>query len=89
MNIAWLISSESIHRSLATLGPDADHDSKPVHGLIFLYQYSEGEEPTAGRQDCPDHLWFANQVRSTMFPCLFSCANRLLRPLLMHVAPSP
>lgn len=43
-----------------------------MHGLIFLYQYSEGDESSESRQGCPDHLWFANQVR---LPALRFCVG--------------
>lgn len=38
---------------------------QPVHGLIFLFEYQGGNEQSdeETRQDCPDDLWFANQVR--------------------------
>ena len=36
---------------------------KPVHGLIFLYQYVE-EDREDDLPDCPDNVWFANQVSS-------------------------
>lgn len=35
--------------------------SKPVYGLIFLFRYLEEEDEEEGN-DCPEHVWFANQV---------------------------
>jgi len=35
---------------------------KPVHGLIYLYEYAQGSHISSERQDCPPGLWFANQV---------------------------
>jgi ubiquitin carboxyl-terminal hydrolase L5 len=34
---------------------------KPVYGLIFLFRYFEEEDEEEG-DDCPEHVWFANQV---------------------------
>jgi len=34
---------------------------KPVYGLIFLFRYLEEEDEEEG-DDCPEHVWFANQV---------------------------
>ncbi|RYP55461.1 hypothetical protein DL769_010157 [Monosporascus sp. CRB-8-3] len=52
--------------------------SKPVHGLIFLYQYIEGPEPSQNRQQCPDHLWFANQTTAN------ACATLALMNIIMN-----
>ena len=38
---------------------------KPVHGLIFLYQYVEEEQDTT--VDQADDVWFANQVCAMAF----------------------
>lgn len=40
----------------------ANPPSKPVYGLIFLYQY-DGTEEAEDNEDDYDHVWFANQVR--------------------------
>ncbi|GAB7337637.1 hypothetical protein MBLNU457_g2932t1 [Dothideomycetes sp. NU457] len=34
---------------------------KPVHAMIFLFQYQTGTKETY-ESNCPDDLWFANQV---------------------------
>jgi len=38
----------------------SDH-RKPIHGLIFLFQYVE-EEENNDREDCPGHVWLASQT---------------------------
>ena len=35
---------------------------KPVYGLIFLFRYLDEEEVEEEGDDCPEHVWFANQV---------------------------
>lgn len=51
---------------------------KPVYGLIFLFQYSSHD---AGEQteECPDHIWFANQVTNN------SCATVALLNLVSNM----
>ncbi|GAB7363355.1 hypothetical protein MBLNU230_g3635t1 [Neophaeotheca triangularis] len=34
---------------------------QPVHALIFLFQYVEGEDDKASKS-CPEDVWFANQI---------------------------
>ena len=34
---------------------------RPVHALIFLFRY-EATEETQLETECPDHIWFANQL---------------------------
>ena len=38
--------------------------SKPVYGLIFLFQYRDVEDDEKQETSCPKHVWFANQVYS-------------------------
>ncbi|KAF4547565.1 Hypothetical protein D9617_40g013050 [Elsinoe fawcettii] len=33
---------------------------KPVHALIFLFEY-QGNDASQAKTDCPPHVWFANQ----------------------------
>jgi hypothetical protein len=59
--------------------------SKPVYGLIFLFQFQD-DDPTKQEATCPDHIWFANQVSilvyyGTVIP------NRHVRLPAMHVHP--
>jgi len=35
---------------------------KPVYGLIFLFQYTSEADAGEQVQECPQHVWFANQV---------------------------
>jgi ubiquitin carboxyl-terminal hydrolase L5 len=35
---------------------------KPVYGLIFLYQYTAEGDGGEQVDECPQHVWFANQV---------------------------
>jgi hypothetical protein len=65
--------------------------SKPVYGLIFLYEWTNEDESNEDRQECPKHLWFGNQVcrflnspGSAVWPRLTT--GRLL---LMPVLPLP
>ncbi|KAI1463549.1 cysteine proteinase [Daldinia caldariorum] len=53
---------------------------KPVHGLIFLFQYEGDDEPTNedNRQECPDYLWFANQTTAN------ACATVALMNIVMN-----
>ncbi|KAI1371013.1 cysteine proteinase [Hypoxylon crocopeplum] len=53
---------------------------KPAYGLIFLFQYEGDDEPTEddNRQDCPDHLWFANQTTAN------ACATVALVNIIMN-----
>lgn len=63
--------------------------SKPVHGLIFLFQYVSDDWEVDEESDT-DEVWFANQVSA------FQQAGRsvrtnhhTLRPSIMHAQPSP
>lgn len=40
-------------------------DSKPVYGFIFLFRWRE-DDPNKQEASCPEGLWFANQVCSSM-----------------------
>ncbi|KAI1631131.1 cysteine proteinase [Biscogniauxia mediterranea] len=51
---------------------------KPVHGLIFLYQYTDADGSHGTRQDCPDNLWFGNQTTAN------ACATVALMNILMN-----
>lgn len=52
---------------------------KPVHGLVFLFEYEGDNEPSDGnRQDCPAHLWFANQTTAN------ACATVALMNIIMN-----
>ncbi|KAF2835952.1 cysteine proteinase [Patellaria atrata CBS 101060] len=35
---------------------------KPVYGLIFLFKYRELNDPDEQDDECPKHVWFANQI---------------------------
>ncbi|KAF4556170.1 Ubiquitin carboxyl-terminal hydrolase-like protein 13 [Elsinoe fawcettii] len=41
---------------------------KPVHALIFLFEY-QGNDASQAETDCPPYVWFANQVPD------YSCAS--------------
>ncbi|KAI0844876.1 cysteine proteinase [Daldinia vernicosa] len=53
---------------------------KPVHGLIFLFQYDGSDEPSneVNRQECPDYLWFTNQTTAN------ACATVALMNIIMN-----
>ncbi|OTB02380.1 hypothetical protein M426DRAFT_13527 [Hypoxylon sp. CI-4A] len=53
---------------------------KPVHGLIFLFEYEGSSEPSddENRPDCPDQLWFANQTTAN------ACATVALMNIVMN-----
>ncbi|KAI0880971.1 cysteine proteinase [Annulohypoxylon maeteangense] len=52
---------------------------KPVHGLIFLFEYEGDNEPNDdSRGDCPDDLWFANQTTAN------ACATVALMNIIMN-----
>ncbi|KAI1090504.1 cysteine proteinase [Rostrohypoxylon terebratum] len=52
---------------------------KPVHGLIFLYEYeSDNERSDDSRENCPDDLWFANQTTAN------ACATVALMNIIMN-----
>ncbi|KAI1105422.1 cysteine proteinase [Jackrogersella minutella] len=52
---------------------------KPVHGLVFLFEYEGDNDPSDdNRQDCPDHLWFANQTTANI------CATVALMNIVMN-----
>ncbi|KAF3066371.1 Ubiquitin carboxyl-terminal hydrolase isozyme L5 [Daldinia childiae] len=53
---------------------------KPVHGLIFLFQYDGSDEPRneVNRQECPDYLWFTNQTTAN------ACATVALMNIIMN-----
>ncbi|KAL7620034.1 hypothetical protein AAE478_010583 [Parahypoxylon ruwenzoriense] len=53
---------------------------KPVHGLVFLFQYEGDDEPgdEENCQDCPPDLWFANQTTTN------ACATVALMNIVMN-----
>ncbi|KAI1458521.1 cysteine proteinase [Annulohypoxylon moriforme] len=52
---------------------------KPVHGLIFLFEYEGKNEPSdVNREPCPDDLWFANQTTAN------ACATVALMNIIMN-----
>ncbi|KAK8136432.1 hypothetical protein PG984_004372 [Apiospora sp. TS-2023a] len=56
---------------------------RPVHGLIFLYQYNEDDEDedmAEKREECPDGLWFGNQTTTN------ACATVAIMNILMNAA---
>ncbi|KAI1135455.1 cysteine proteinase [Hypoxylon sp. FL0543] len=61
-----------------------DHESlaflpKPVHGLVFLFEYEGNNEPSdKNRQGSPDYLWFANQTTAN------ACATVALMNIIMN-----
>src|ERR1700712_3025912 len=52
---------------------------QPVHGLIFLYPYRDGDWGEQ-MEPCPDHVWFANQVDGTN-----ACATVALMNIVNNV----
>ncbi|KAI1826330.1 cysteine proteinase [Xylaria intraflava] len=52
---------------------------KPVYGLVFLYEWSNEDEPKEGRQDCPESLWFGNQTTTN------ACATVALMNIIMNI----
>ncbi|KAK8038016.1 Ubiquitin carboxyl-terminal hydrolase isozyme L5 [Apiospora phragmitis] len=56
---------------------------RPVHGLIFLYQYNEEDEDedmAEKREDCPEGLWFGNQTTAN------ACATVAIMNILMNAS---
>lgn len=56
---------------------------RPVHGLIFLYQYNEEDEDedmAEKREGCPGGLWFGNQTTTN------ACATVAIMNILMNAA---
>ncbi|KAI0474981.1 ubiquitin carboxyl-terminal hydrolase [Xylariaceae sp. FL0804] len=51
---------------------------KPVHGLIFLYQWNGEDESDEGREPCPQNLWFGNQTTTN------ACATVALMNIIMN-----
>ncbi|GAP89867.1 putative ubiquitin carboxyl-terminal hydrolase protein [Rosellinia necatrix] len=51
---------------------------KPVHGLIFLYQWTNEDESHEARQSCPENLWFGNQTTAN------ACATVALMNIIMN-----
>lgn len=51
---------------------------KPVHALIFLFRYRETDKDDI-EDDCPDHIWFAEQVPD------FSCASVALLNIVNNI----
>ncbi|CAJ2508576.1 Uu.00g136020.m01.CDS01 [Anthostomella pinea] len=51
---------------------------QPVHGLIFLYEWTNADESSDARQDCPDNLWFGNQTTAN------ACATVALINIVMN-----
>jgi ubiquitin carboxyl-terminal hydrolase L5 len=35
---------------------------KPVYGIIFLFQYASDVDAGDQKEECPSHIWFANQI---------------------------
>lgn len=67
---------------------------KPIYGLIFLFQY-QADNPEK-MEECPDDVWFAQQVRIHHFPnhssiltylqvAMNSCASVSLLNIIMNV----
>ncbi|KAI0550948.1 cysteine proteinase [Xylaria curta] len=50
----------------------------PVHGLIFLYEWTNEDESHEARQDCPENLWFGNQTTAN------ACATVALMNIIMN-----
>ncbi|KAK7935635.1 Ubiquitin carboxyl-terminal hydrolase 2 [Apiospora marii] len=71
-------------RELWGLDPEAlAYLPRPVHGLIFLYQYNEDDEDediAEKREECPDGLWFGNQTTTN------ACATVAIMNILMNAA---
>jgi ubiquitin carboxyl-terminal hydrolase L5 len=59
--------------------------SKPVYGLIFLFQFQD-DDPTKQEATCPDHVWFANQVSILVYYGSV-ISDRDVRLPAMHVHP--
>jgi ubiquitin carboxyl-terminal hydrolase L5 len=52
---------------------------KPVYGLIFLFRYTSSLDVGEQTDECPDHIWFANQVADN------SCATVSLLNLVSNI----
>ena len=53
--------------------------SRPVHGLIFLFQWKQEPNEEEVELSCPEDLWFANQVIDN------SCASLALLNIILNV----
>ncbi|KAI0397498.1 cysteine proteinase [Xylariaceae sp. FL0594] len=51
---------------------------KPVHGLLFLYEWGNEDDSPRARQECPSHLWFGNQTTAN------ACATVALMNIIMN-----
>ncbi len=52
---------------------------KPIYGLIFLFQFQD-DDPTAQEEECPPHIWFANQTTDN------ACATIALLNIIMNAS---
>jgi len=52
---------------------------RPVHGLIFLFQWKKEPNEEEVEMSCPENLWFANQVIDN------SCASLALLNIVLNV----
>jgi ubiquitin carboxyl-terminal hydrolase L5 len=52
---------------------------KPIHGLIFLFQYTSSLDIGEQTNECPGHIWFANQVADN------SCATVALVNMVSNI----
>ncbi|KAI9724575.1 MAG: hypothetical protein M1828_003598 [Chrysothrix sp. TS-e1954] len=52
--------------------------AQPVHGLIFLFRYHEDPDENQ-ENDCPKHIWFANQTQEQL------CATLAMLNILNNV----
>ncbi|PBP19688.1 putative ubiquitin carboxyl-terminal hydrolase protein [Diplocarpon rosae] len=52
---------------------------KPVYGLVFLFKYRDDDaEEDISAQECPEHVWFANQTTTN------ACATVALLNIIMN-----
>jgi ubiquitin carboxyl-terminal hydrolase L5 len=53
---------------------------QPVHALIFLFRYRDVDESLSEKgTECPDHVWFANQIPD------FACATVALLNIVNNI----
>jgi len=57
----------------------SDRVTRPVHGLIFLFQWKKEPNEEEVEMTCPENLWFANQVIDN------SCASLALLNIILNV----
>lgn len=69
----------SVCETVALDVDDFDHIPQPIFGLILLMRWRE-TDPDAQEEECPDNVWFANQL-----PGQNSCATLAMINILMNL----